>query len=127
MIDKVLIPNVQSGQMHQAPAKAPSTAEKGQKSFEQFLNEAKNVDELKFSSHALQRLNNRKIPMGVNEVERLSNAVAKAVNKGGKDTLVLMNGTGFIVDAKTKTVVTALDLNSMKEQVFTNIDTTVLG
>ncbi|MBN1114115.1 MAG: flagellar protein [Oligoflexia bacterium] len=131
MIDKVFIPNVSSTTAGNASVDRLNGAVRpdktGSKPFEDFLQEAVGANELKFSSHALHRLNSRNIMLGNNDVQRLSNAVEKAVSKGGKDTLVLMDRTGFIVDARTKTVVTALDLNSMKEQVFTNIDTTVLG
>lgn len=82
---------------------------------------------LKFSNHAIERIRSRGISMGANEMARLENAVSKAAEKGAQNTLVLLGESALIVNVKNKTVVTALDKNMMKENVFTNIDSTVLA
>ena len=65
--------------------------------------------------------------MGPEQLERLGKAVEKAESKGAKETLVLLgNDSALIVNIKNKTVVTALDQSMMKENVFTNIDSTVI-
>jgi flagellar operon protein len=56
----------------------------------------------------------------------LNDAVDKAVQKGSKETLVIMGDNAFVVSAKNKTVITAMDKNMMIENVFTNIDSTIL-
>jgi flagellar operon protein len=58
-------------------------------------------------------------------MKKLNDAVDKAVQKGSKETLVIMGESAFVVSAKNKTVITAMDKNQMKENVFTNIDSTV--
>jgi len=40
---------------------------------------------------------------------------------------VLLRDVAFIVSVKNKTVVTAVDGESMKENVFTNIDSAVIA
>lgn len=133
MIDNVLLPNVQSTPNVSSTNRAatqPGKKEEVGKSFEAYLNDAEKVEksnDLKFSSHALSRLQSRNIMLSPTDIQRINTAAEKAAAKGGKDTLVLMNGSGFIVDTKSKTVVTAMDLNSMKDHVFTNIDTAVVG
>ena len=59
-------------------------------------------------------------------LQKLDEAVKKAAAKGSKDTLVLMDDTALIVSVKNNTVVTVMDKNNMKENVFTNIDSTVM-
>ena len=80
---------------------------------------------LKFSTHAIERIQSRGIKLTPDDMKKLNDAVDKAIQKGSKDTLVLMGENAFVVSAKNKTVITAMDKNQMKENVFTNIDSTV--
>ena len=50
----------------------------------------------------------------------------KAAQKGSQDSLILMNDTALVVSVKNRTVVTAMDGASMKDNVFTNIDSAVI-
>lgn len=81
---------------------------------------------LKFSSHAVDRIQSRGIKLQPEDLAKLNDAVAKAKTKGAKDTLVLMGDNAFVVSIKNNTVVTAMDRNALKENVFTNIDSTIL-
>ena len=81
---------------------------------------------VKFSQHALQRIQSRDIRMGPAELDKLNNAVEKAAQKGAKESLILMNNLALVVSIKNKTVITAMDGASMKENVFTNIDSAVI-
>jgi flagellar operon protein len=81
---------------------------------------------LKFSQHAAQRMVDRGISFKPEELARLSDAVDKAAKKGSKESLVLMGDNALIVSVKNRTVVTAMDREAMKENVFTNIDSTVI-
>lgn len=80
---------------------------------------------LKFSSHAIERIQSRGIKLMQDDLKKLNDAVDKALTKGSKDTLVIMGENAFVVSAKNKTVITAMDKNQMKDNVFTNIDSTV--
>jgi flagellar operon protein len=68
----------------------------------------------------------RGISFKPDELSRLSDAIDKAAKKGSKETLVLMGDNALIVSVKNRTVVTAMDREAMKENVFTNIDSTVI-
>jgi flagellar operon protein len=81
---------------------------------------------LKFSNHAVERMIHRGIYFQPQDLDRLSQAVQKAESKGAKDTLVLMNNSALIVSVKNKTVVTVMDKAHLKDNVFTNIDSTVV-
>ncbi|MGI6093387.1 MAG: flagellar protein [Veillonellaceae bacterium] len=82
---------------------------------------------VKFSQHAMQRLENRNIRLNQTDMDKLNRAVEKAAQKGAKESLVLMNNDlALIVSIKNKTVITAMDGTSIKDNVFTNIDSAVI-
>ncbi len=81
---------------------------------------------VKFSNHAVERMVSRGIRFSPEEIGKLNEAVDKAASKGSKDTLVLMNDAALIVSVKNKTVVTVMDKSALKENVFTNIDSTIV-
>lgn len=82
--------------------------------------------ELKFSQHARERLKARNIELSVSDLSKLSEAVGKARAKGSRDSLILMNDMALVVSVKNNTVITAVDQQSLKENVFTNIDSAVI-
>lgn len=87
----------------------------------------KEIKEVKFSQHAVQRLQQRNIQLGAQELARLEQAVDKAAQKGSRESLVLMdNQMAFVVSVKNRTVITAMVGENMKENVFTNIDSAVI-
>ena len=81
---------------------------------------------LKFSNHAIERMQSRGISYDPARLAKLDEAVKKAAAKGSKDTLVLMDDSAAIVSVKNNTVVTVMDKNNLKENVFTNIDSTIV-
>ncbi|MBP2635816.1 MAG: flagellar operon protein [Firmicutes bacterium] len=94
-------------------------------SFTQLLQQE--ISGVKFSQHALQRLNSRKIQLDSTQLDKLGQAVEKAAEKGAKESLILMNDSlAFVVSVKNKTVITAMDGAAIKDSVFTNIDSAVI-
>ena len=85
------------------------------------------LEKVKFSNHALKRLESRNIQFNEGELTRIQNAVDKAELKGAKDSLVLLDNTALIVNIPNKTVVTAIEVNNASENVFTNIDSVVFA
>lgn len=82
---------------------------------------------VKFSAHAMDRLNERGIILEQDELSRLSGAISKAEEKGVNDSLILINDKAFIVSIKNQTVVTAMAGDSTRNKVFTNIDSTLIA
>lgn len=82
---------------------------------------------IKFSAHTVERLRERGITLSGDELERLSGAVNRAEEKGAIDSLVCVDNMAFIVSIKNRTVVTAMTGESVKDHVFTNIDSTVIA
>jgi len=50
----------------------------------------------------------------------------KAAAKGAKQSLFMMGDVGMVVSIKNRVVITAVDQDSMKENVFTNIDSAAI-
>lgn len=81
---------------------------------------------LKFSAHAIERMQARGVRFSPADLQKIESAVGKAASKGAKETLVLTDSSALIVSAKNNTVVTVMDKNALKEKVFTGIDSTVV-
>jgi flagellar operon protein len=77
---------------------------------------------LKFSKHALERLQEREIELTTQEVDKLNSAITKAATKGIKETLIIMDNKAFIASVPNRTVITAATDKQLKDNVFTNID-----
>ncbi len=93
-------------------------------SFDKFLQ--KEIESLKFSKHALKRLESRSINLSKEQITRIQSAVDKADAKGAKDSLVLLEDTAFVVNIPNRTVVTALEVGNNNDNIFTNIDSVVI-
>ena len=94
----------------------------GQKSFQNILEGTI----VKFSNHAEARLQQRGIRFGAEQMNKLESAIDKAAAKGSKESLILIQDVALIVNIKNRTVVTAIDGNQMKDNVFTQIDSAVI-
>lgn len=81
---------------------------------------------LTFSAHARQRLQARQINLNAADVSKLARAVEKAAAKGSRASLLLYKDLAFVAGVQNKTIITALDGESRKEHVFTNIDSAVI-
>ena len=81
--------------------------------------------EVSMSSHAMKRLQDRNIEFDSSEYMKIKEAIGKLRAKGGHDSLVITGKAAYVVDVDRNTVVTAVDKNSMNENVFTKIDSTI--
>jgi flagellar operon protein len=117
-----IIPTQRPGQTQTGQSSVKPTS--GQPSFGQVLNEE--LSGVKFSQHAIQRLNSRNIQLDSNDLAKLSGAVDKAAQKGARDSLILMDNLALVVSVKNRTVITAMDGNNIRDNVFTNIDSAVI-
>ena len=107
------------------------TSMKPDMSFEDVLRQKQNTaimenSKLKFSKHAVNRLNDRNIFFTDAQNARLENGVKQAGEKGITESLVLIDSLAFIVNVPNKTVVTALEQTEATSKIFTNIDGAVI-
>ena len=83
-------------------------------------------DGVKFSKHAMERIQSRGVDMSQQTLESLNRAVTKARAKGCKDIAVIGEANAFIVSVQNNTVITTMNALEMRENIFTNIDSAVL-
>ncbi len=107
----------------QSPAKA--RRQPGQQSFQVLLSEKLDEAKLQFSAHALKRLEERNIRLKEEDLGKLGQAVSRAAAKGSRSSLLVYRDMAFVAGVQSKTIITAMDGESMKEHVFTNIDSAV--
>ena len=112
-----------------SPQKADTHETRDDLSFQEIL-ESRSLQggdgTLKFSRHALGRLNDRNIELSAGQLERLEDGAKKAERKGIRDSLVIVDQLAFIVNVPNQTVVTAMDSTETNENIFTNINGAVI-
>jgi flagellar operon protein len=84
-------------------------------------------DGVKFSRHASDRLESRRIDLDPAMRERLTDAVRKADEKGARESLIILDNLCFVVSVKNRVVVTAIDASEKADRLFTNIDSTFIA
>lgn len=130
----VLLDQISKIKPKQTEVRPESRSEVGQSgSFADVLNDrlietkVPRLDEpLKFSAHAKARLSSRNIDLSNEDMLQLQEAVKKVQAKGSKESLILSDKGAFLVSVQNNTVITAIDRDSLKENVFTNIDSTIM-
>ena len=85
------------------------------------------MEGVRFSAHAATRIKSRNIEMTPEIMGKLEKAVSGAAGKGARDSLIIMKNLAFIVNIPNRTVITAMDGESIKENIFTNIDSAVIA
>ena len=125
------IEQVTSQYLNQPQKNTNLKVEKNGLSFDEILKQKQylkqnDVSTLKFSKHAVNRLEERDISLSNEQVDRLNEGARKASEKGIKESLVIVDSLAFIVHVPSKTVVTAMDSTTSNDNIFTNIDGAVI-
>ena len=94
--------------------------------FAQVLDQKLPGQPVRLSQHAQERLKSRGITLSEADMRQLEGAVDSVAQKGGKESLIMMGDAALVVSVKNRTVVTAMDRQGMKGNVFTNIDSAVV-
>jgi flagellar operon protein len=124
--DKLLIGHLTTGRTAPIQGNRVGNRSGNQTTDSVSFSEVLDRQQLKFSHHAEQRLQQRGIKLLPDQLERITSAINQAAAKGAKDSLVLFKDIAMIVNVPNRTVVTAMDGNSMKEHIFTQIDSAVV-
>ncbi len=130
-MDPVRIPDAVVGPAPAAPVgerRRPATPAEGP-SFQGVLKQVQEraTSTVRFSAHAQTRLQSRRIALGPGELNRIEGAVDRAASKGVRESLVLLDQTAFVVSVSNRTVITVVDRENLKHNVFTNIDGAVIA
>ncbi len=109
-----------------APLRAPSAP--GAPSFAEVLQQQllQTAEGVKFSAHAVERLRLRSINLSPADLAGIDDGVRRAAAKGARESLLLSSKAAYVVSVRNRTVITVVDAASMKENVFTNIDSAVI-
>lgn len=93
---------------------------------ESFKEVLKKAGQVKFSGHALERLKKRNITLGQKDMQKINEALNLAEKKGAREALLICENAALVASVEKRTVITAVDEESLKERVFTNIDSAVI-
>ena len=97
-----------------------------------FQQEIGRGQDIRFSAHARDRLTSRDIQLSPEPLGKLTEAIDRAADKGARDALVLMPGASrredlaLVVSVTNRTVITAMDGEHIRENIFTNIDSALV-
>lgn len=84
------------------------------------------ISGLKLSAHAERRLKERNIVLNNEDMAKIEDAVTRAAAKGSRESLVLYGDIALVASITNRTLITAMDGDSLKEHVITNIDSAVI-
>ncbi|MDD5456599.1 MAG: hypothetical protein PHV30_06155 [Candidatus Margulisbacteria bacterium] len=121
------IQSEQIGQRVEVQSDRKIAESKFREEFKQKLGLSDENNIVHFSNHAIARLQKRNIEISKDDLQRITSAIDKASEKGSRDSLVLVDDLALVVSIANRTVVTAMDKSSMKEQVITNIDSAIIS
>ena len=95
-----------------------------QRSFENYLDAAQKT--VRFSQHAQARLQERNIQLSEDTLAKLDDTVERLAQKGARESLVYADKVAFVVSVTNRTVITAMDGTSAKDNIITNIDSAAI-
>ncbi len=81
---------------------------------------------VKLSAHAQERLQTRGIELTSVDLDRIDRAMEKLAEKGGRESLLVMDKAALVVSVENRTVITAMAPNDLRDHAFTQIDSAML-
>ena len=95
------------------------------KSFKDVLNEVTDKDNgFIVSKHAALRLN--QINFTEEDMKQIEKGFKMAEDKNSQNTVMLYKDVALVASVKNKTLITAVDKNRAKDNIFTNVDSVVI-
>lgn len=115
------------GDFPQGNSRPKQSVNKESNVFENILKDKMN-DKADFtiSNHAAKRLQDRNIRFNEIDINNINKGINIASEKGSKDSLIIYKDVALVASVKNRTIITAVDKNENKENVFTNIDSVVM-
>lgn len=94
-------------------------------SFKDVLNSVVNKeDKINISKHAAQRLN--EINFTDEDMKKVEEGFKIAEEKNSKNSVMIYKDTALIASIENKTIITAVNKERAKDNIFTNIDSVVI-
>ncbi|WP_062048723.1 TIGR02530 family flagellar biosynthesis protein [Bacillus sp. JCM 19034] len=91
-----------------------------------FQSELDNFQKLIITKHAKSRIESRNILIDDKKWLEIEQKMTEAKEKGLKESVVITDEATLLVNAQTHTVITALLRSEAKDQIFSNINGTIL-
>lgn len=102
-----------------------ATSTKNKTNFKDVLDSVKNKNEsFTISKHAALRLN--EINFTEEDMKQIEKGFKIAKDKNSKNTVMLYKDVALIASVENKTIITAVDKERAKDNIFTNIDSVVI-
>lgn len=93
--------------------------------FKSYLeNEISKNNSFTVSAHAGDRI--KSLNLNPSDFEKINEGFNMAEKKGGKNTVILYKDIAFIASVENRTLITAIEKQRSKDNVFTNIDSLVI-
>ncbi|WP_066872295.1 TIGR02530 family flagellar biosynthesis protein [Clostridium mediterraneense] len=93
--------------------------------FKDFLDkEIESKKEYKLSKHAVERLSS--INFKQEDFNNLRDGIRRAREKGSKNTVMVYKEMAILASVENNTIITVVEKERVKENVFTNIDSVVI-
>lgn len=97
----------------------------GQKSFQNVLDSVKSKEEgFTVSKHAAKRLD--EINFTEEDMKQIEKGFEIAKDRNSKNTVMLYKDVAIIASVENKTLITAVEKDRAKDNIFTNIDSVVI-
>lgn len=81
-------------------------------------------DTFTISNHAAERL--KGVNLSNEDMAKINEGINKAEDKGSKNCLILYKDVALVTSVENRTVITAVEGDRRKENLFTNIDSVLL-
>ena len=92
--------------------------------FKDILNETINKQDYTVSKHASERLKN--LDFSEEDMKNIGEGFKMAEEKGSKNSVMLYKDVALITSIENRTVITAIEKERAKDNVYTNIDSVVI-
>lgn len=101
------------------------STKKNTASFQDILNDVKTKEQgYKLSKHAVERLN--EINFTNEDMKNIGEGFNLAENKGAKNSVMIYKDVALIASIENRTLITAIEKDRAKDNVFTNVDSVVI-
>ena len=108
--------------------KPVSRPEVSKESFEKILSEeiSRQKIDVTFSAHAMNRMRLNRIELTTQQLRKIGNAIDRAEEKGAREALLILGDMALVTSIRNRTIITVVDGDRMRENIFTNIDSAVI-
>lgn len=91
-----------------------------------FQNELNKKEGVTISNHAAERLKDRDIHLDETDMEKINEGINLASDKGCRECVIFYKDAALVTSIKNRTIITAMDKENSRGNIFTNVDSVLL-